>query len=205
MDIQTHEGHYPITLHREKTDFTQKTCISEEELDEIAEKHAFVLPLIFGKWSFFKENGVKDIIAKRFIRAVAGSHLSSSFPTNVRETEKKTQDMDKYTEEYFEELYGEALTPAQKGMDEALRKVYDPRLSQTMRELTNKTLGLFSVGFIDERFKDEREESMFLLQVLRKDSDLKAYIDNELNEIEKEYTQYLANVKSWKQQLGDLI
>ena len=33
--IQTHEGHYPITLHREKTDLIQKTCISEEAVHDI--------------------------------------------------------------------------------------------------------------------------------------------------------------------------
>jgi site-specific recombinase XerD len=36
-DIRTHEGHYQITMHREKTDILQRTCISEECVHDIKE------------------------------------------------------------------------------------------------------------------------------------------------------------------------
>lgn len=34
-NIQTHEGHYFIALHREKTDILQRTCLSEEAVHDI--------------------------------------------------------------------------------------------------------------------------------------------------------------------------
>jgi site-specific recombinase XerD len=36
-DIRSCEGHYPITMHREKTDVLQRTCISEEAVHDIKE------------------------------------------------------------------------------------------------------------------------------------------------------------------------
>ena len=36
-DIRTHEGHYQVTMHREKTDILQRTCISEEAVHDIKE------------------------------------------------------------------------------------------------------------------------------------------------------------------------
>jgi hypothetical protein len=36
-EIRTHEGHYQITLHREKTDVLQRTCLSEEAVHDIKE------------------------------------------------------------------------------------------------------------------------------------------------------------------------
>jgi site-specific recombinase XerD len=36
-NIRTHEGHYQITLHREKTDILQRTCMSEEAVHDIKE------------------------------------------------------------------------------------------------------------------------------------------------------------------------
>ena len=206
----------------EKYDYAEEKVKKEieETVDQIMAIHKGKFPLIFGKWNFFRENNVIDIIVKRFIRAVLGSNLP--FYTHVLEITKqqlqnaKTGHPDKELEQFMNELHGETegkkkfeeLSQAMKGIDEALKNMhtcmhaYELRVSQGMRDLTNKTLGLFSVGFVDGQFKDEKNESMFLLQVLRKDSELKAYIENELNEIEREYTQYLANVKSWKQQFG---
>jgi site-specific recombinase XerD len=36
-NIQQCEGHYPITMHREKTDVLQRTCLSEECVHDIKE------------------------------------------------------------------------------------------------------------------------------------------------------------------------
>jgi site-specific recombinase XerD len=36
-DIRTHDGHYQITMHREKTDVLQRTCLSEEAVHDIKE------------------------------------------------------------------------------------------------------------------------------------------------------------------------
>src|SRR5450759_374402 len=36
-DIRETEGHYQITMHREKTDILQRTCISEEAVHDIRE------------------------------------------------------------------------------------------------------------------------------------------------------------------------
>src|SRR3990170_7704785 len=36
-EIDKCEGHYPITLHREKTDVLQRTCLSEEAVHDIKE------------------------------------------------------------------------------------------------------------------------------------------------------------------------
>jgi hypothetical protein len=187
----------------------------EKAIDQTTVIHRDKIPLIFGKWDFFKENDVKDIIVKRFINAIWSSRLLPSL-NGAREMEQKLSTIrighlsSKENEEFEIELHGKIegrkrikeISQYQKTIVENLKELYEERVSQRMRDLINKTFGILSVGFIDKRFKDEREESMFLLQVLRKDSDLKAYIDNELNEIEKEYAQYLANIKSWKQQLG---
>jgi hypothetical protein len=71
-------------------------------------------------------------------------------------------------------------------------------LDREKHRLINNVFGLY----VHLGRPDEQEESMKLLEVIRKDSEIRTYVDNQINEIEKEYAQYLANIKSWKQILG---
>jgi DNA-binding PadR family transcriptional regulator len=185
----------------------------EDLIDQVATIHKGMLPLIFGKWGFFIESDVKHIVVKRFLSAIRSSQLLPSL-NGVREMDQELSNIrigkTKKQEEEVKELYGEI--EGRKKIKEiqerhirilkGLKELCESRVSKGMRDLHDTTFGILSVGFKNEGFKDEGEESMFLLQLLRKDVELKAYLDNEFNEIEKEYTQYLANLKSWKQELG---
>jgi len=185
----------------------------EDLIDQIAAIHKGMLPLIFGKWGFFTESDIKHIVVKRFLSAIRSSQLLPSL-NGVREMDQKLSTIrigkTKKQEEEVKELYGEI--EGRKKIKEiqerhirilkGLKELCESRVSKEMRGLHDTTFGILSVGFKNEGFKDEKEESMFLLQILRKDVELKAYLDNEFNEIEKEYAQYLANLKSWKQELG---
>jgi len=187
----------------------------EEAIDQVVSIHRDKLPLIFGKWVFFKENNIKDLIVRRFIFAIQRSRLLSS----LNGADKMNQELSamkighlsrRENEEFLIKLHGEVegkkrieeMSKHQRAIVKTLKELYEDRVSQRMRDLLNMTFGIISVDFKNKRFGDEREESTYLLKILRKDSELRAYIDNELNKIEDEHAQYLTNIKSWKQMLG---
>jgi hypothetical protein len=69
--------------------------ITKEELDIIATNHADLLPLIFGKWKFFKQNNLDDLVILRLMREAAKTPLAMhnlmvapKFPAGYSETDE---------------------------------------------------------------------------------------------------------------------
>lgn len=185
------------------------------QIDKIAKQHAEELPLIFGKWGFFQENDIRDTIIQRLRFAISLSRIPV-YAYDLKALKQKMQSVE--TGQFVKGVetrlsptdrkkYGEAGT---KELIERVVKRHTSILKSRMEEipysldrekhrLINNVFGLY---YIHPSRPDEQEESVKLLKVVRKDSEIKAYVDNEINEMEKEVTQYLANIKCWKQILG---
>jgi DNA-binding PadR family transcriptional regulator len=185
------------------------------QIDKIAKQHTEKLSLIFGKWGFFQENGIRDTIIQRLRYAISLSRIpvyaydlkalkqkmqsveTGQFVKGV-ETRLSPIDRKKYGEagakELIEKIVKRHASIVKSRMDEIPYS-----LDREKHRLINNVFGLY---YIYPSRPDELEESVKLLEVVRKDSEIRAYVDNEINEIEKEFTQNLANIKSWKQILG---
>ena len=77
-------------------------------------------------------------------------------------------------------------------------------ITQALEEKREYTLTK-SVLFDFEGFKPEQTKKFqTFLEVLKKDKDLKAFVESEFERTEKQYKTYLENIQSWKQTWNNL-
>lgn len=143
-------------------------------IDQIAEKQADKLPLIFGKWQFFINKGVRDKVAKRFEGAVL-SELWNLTKETIRFVESEE---------------------TKKGI-EIFRKEKMTSVLDLERTLTVNTL-MFSYvwppSFKLEKYYDEELE---WTKILMQDSDLADFWFKEAEELLDLYKGYVHNIESW--------
>ena len=149
-----------------------------DAIDEIAEAQSEFLPLIFGKWRFFKENKLRDVIVDRLW--LAFYDITSHFRFKdlaLRQiiVLEKAKDKDK-----------QELEKVFESMDSFMKTV-------VLNEITEKVI----FGYPDTTTIQEQQK---FLSVLRKDPDLRRYITRTLEQKERKYVKWLEHIRflrSW--------
>ncbi|RLI00110.1 hypothetical protein DRO19_00380 [Candidatus Bathyarchaeota archaeon] len=158
---------------------------SWSKIDEIARKHANLLPLIFGKWEFFEKHGLKDLIIqflRQTVERVSINLLYRLTPTlpetpSILSFREETQKVEREAEKY-----GTIIS-------EAIEEGYRYSITKSV---------LFTIP------AKKREGLLSFFSVLKKDKELNAFISSEFERLEKQYEEYLKNIRSWRKMWQEL-
>lgn len=159
-----------------------------QSIDKIAESKKDMLPLVFGKWRFFKEEHILEDVIKnlQLIAPMLWKHTVSlrHFPETlysflmidaVRKPRKlmitKTQHIQKVEVDVNRWVFGISHLP--------------------WWPIDTPSNGVERVTYV------QKQKS--LLQVLRRDPDIEKYIDAELRRNEQAFEWHKENVKSWRE------
>lgn len=172
------------------------TCLLDKKswkfIDEIANQQAEVLPLIFGKWSFFEEQGIKSDIFRRLPAALLS--ITEKWENIIRFSEWKQEPPEDFSdiEPIFQDVgYNESKIKEDIRRLQDAHKIISKPLFNPIEELTK--IVFFGLPKWD---LSSREQEVFLSK-LRKDSDLYDYIKYELYDLKEEHEFYLKNINSW--------
>lgn len=150
-------------------------------IEKISENWSELLPLILGKWRFFKAQGCEKIIAPRLLRAAKQEPSYFSLIHTPRERMS-----DKETLEFLRDLFGEREAEKhQKEMERAHESIINSLEGLVRHRITRNVLLGFELG------THSIEDQVKLLSVLKKDSELRAFVESEYESMEE-------NLKSWK-------
>jgi DNA-binding PadR family transcriptional regulator len=148
-------------------------------IDKIAKTHEMMLPLVFGKWSFFKEKGILNEVIERLQSSVV-QYWSESYTLT-------------YTARSLRELF-----LIQKG----ILDLKTPRLSPKRSELSGTDINHLFLGLdrLTSLYSStqEREKIENYLRVLREDDDLKSEVDGFIDYYDVSFAQVKENFESWK-------
>ncbi len=155
-------------------------------LDETAKVHEDKIPLVFGKWDFFKEKGILDIVIKRLRHGVIASYpfIEMTSPTEL---------------EYLES------EDAQKGYNVFEKEGLDGQGYKRNRmiirgeityALTNTVLGIEHIfGSRDEDESVYYSEQDRIINIIKDDDELHTYFINETKQKMKEHKRYVHNLE----------
>jgi len=180
-----------------------------EHIDEVVKAHSDFLPLVFGKWSFFEKSGLKKTIVERIKLAsmTLNSHKAWTFRMRsfeeMRQYEANYKEKEKEMERLAKRLFGAQahvrLTQARDGIKAIrtlARDVPDPTqdfinivfaLSMAIRYTSTHSIKYW--GFDAKKLPD-------FLSKLYKDTEIRAYITEELPNLLKIHEEYVKNFKS---------
>jgi len=148
-------------------------------LDKIAETQKTILPLIFGKWRFFEQNGVKPLIIER-LQKVARDERYEFFALAQPE-EKMDQDMLRALH-----LSASAVEKAHRIVCENADAIHQDRIT--------KNVLLFSFNPLLLREVKAQQE---LLSMLKRDKELKTFVKKQYEQIKARYKFDLANIETF--------
>lgn len=181
-------------------------CLRHEEswrsIDQIAEAQKTMLPLIFGKWNFFKKENILDEIIRRFKKVVRflweGMTTIVVIPTGIREAQK---------------LWNGKLNQLVRAEDKTFRRKRAVQVAGFVfgiHRLRLLTLNIPSQIHGDPRVQKMLkeieplvEEQKSLLLVLQREAELKKYIEWLLQNMESDFRLELENVESWRKWFQD--
>lgn len=172
------------------------TCLLDKRtwkyIDEIAKRRADELPLIFGKWKFFDDQGIKNEILERLPGALF--NISKSWEDLVRISEWKTEPPEDYSD--VEKLFrllnyskSEILEQIQT-LQDSHRTVSKPIFDPEGELIKTVVFGLPEWGI------SASEQENFLSKI-KKDSELYEYIRTALYDLKEENEFFLKNICSW--------
>jgi hypothetical protein len=163
--------------------------ITLERVEKIADAYPDSLPLIFGKWKLFRKYQVRPLIFDRFASSLLYlpdrlSEMSQETISIMQKVPKQMSTGEKLP--YGYKRHHEMIAPVLRdriradGMDDLDSVNHNVFLEPAdALELSNAQLRLFSV--------------------LKKDEDLKAYVNEDFERIERVFLGYLQNIRIWKQ------
>lgn len=174
-----------------------------EKIDLVVEKQKHLLPLIFGKWQFFEENGFKEFVADRLKIAVRRrieklTDIWVLFDSFGFEEKLSYREREKLRLKAFELLetaqkaLGKKSTPAEekllkvKAQENEWNKLTDMNGAE---EISDYALFAFEPG--TEQVED-------FLMSLQKDKELREFITAKFEQYEKEKENQLLKLRSWK-------
>ena len=160
-----------------------QTLMFEEawrHIDKIAYKQADKIPLIFGKWSFFIEKGVRNMIVRRCMDATC-VFLVELTQTWIRVFRSPQEEKGKIIIE---------------AVPDKLQKVSREH-REFVRRLTNRVLGLeVHPVYLPPK---ERNEVKQLIQISREDPELHSYYKKGLTAMDQEETKIYENLRAWRE------
>ena len=168
------------------------TCLRYQQawqsIDKIAGSKKDMLPLVFGKWRFFKKERILDDIIQnlQLVASILWKHTVSlrHFP---------------------ETLYGFLVIDAvRKPRKLIVTKTLNIQKSEV--NVNRLVFGIYHLAWwpidtpsngVERMWSVQKQKS--LLQVLRRDPDIEKYIDAELRHNEQAFERHKENVKSWRE------
>lgn len=158
------------------------------DIDKVAQNYRDLLPLIFGEWQFYIDNGLHDEIISRLQAAVLG--LSKEFGADWYRI--VMADRSKALKVYLQKMKDK----------EKARQIWG-RFRRAAPTLTNRVLGLDSFLFLGEGANAESTEWTFISKLIQ-NIRLQKYLDNEFqfwtDEAEKEHEK-AKSILVWYQKL----
>jgi hypothetical protein len=164
-----------------------------EQIDRIAKQNASKLPFLFGKWEFFKKEGLRDLMA-----SLIQDHLNIvSFRmkklSNDEHARKQGDIKFKVFLEAFYKDQAEAKYKEAKELNEELLKsIINVNFSQ------NLIYEYVFFGLLYLKDQEGRRSRSNILPIWMKDPELKAYLTKKLADLEEDYTNALQDIKKWK-------
>lgn len=155
-------------------------------LDETAQVHLDKIPLVFGKWDFFKEKGVLDIVLKRLRHGVITLYPSMKMASPI--------DFKYLESENAQKVY-DALE--KEGLDgqsyKRNRMIIQDEISYA---LTNTVLGIEHIyGSRDEDESVYYSEQDRIINIIKDDDELHTYFINATRQKIKEHKRYVYNLE----------
>ena len=159
-----------------------------EAIDALANNFPHLVPLVFGKWSLFEKAGVKDIVVGNLKKAI--EDMPNPFYSVVILPDLKPGRGMKAIDELLPLImpkeaaarWKEELTTCLEGITNAVVEIKTDRITKMV---------LFT-------FNDAQQFSIFL-KIACEDKDLWEFYDKAFSETEKQYEDYLKNIRSWSQ------
>jgi len=175
-------------------------------IDEIAKCQREHLPLIFGEWKFFNNEGIIEEIIIRFKSAllkIAPGFIS--YISHSRQYLKKEPElMLFYSHSRFIkklEKLGVDLSTIKKQIHSIQKALNQSKKFQEslLKEEVKKLYDIVFFGLPEWRFTDEkRKEQIAFISVLKKNDNIRKFMIDRLEVLEKEYKTYLRNIRSWR-------
>ena len=146
-----------------------------EMVDELAKKNKSLLPLVFGKWDFFKKHKLIPYVTTRL------EYASKMQP------------------DYLESMIPEtALGPNSQNKKEIAEAT---KIMGSFRKFAIES-GLhrwyFHVFFVTGSEPEDAILQVKLFSILKKDRDLRIFIDSEFDYWQHHYEKYLSNLMTWR-------
>ena len=157
--------------------------------DRLASRHSDFLPLIFGKWQFFKDNGLEDFIIESLKQVLY--NLPDNLDLLITESEEKRglEIMDIiYTPEAASKMVKEiedAKNKILEGIEGIAEEEFPYRITKSILLSEGQTV-------TDDQYRH-------FLDVLTKDKELRDFYDSVLSRAEEQYQAYLMRLQSWRQ------
>jgi hypothetical protein len=163
------------------------------QIEAIAMQNASKLPLIFGKWEFFKKEKIDKPITTMMEEylIVLSWQLKKLLEDKTARQEGKEKDM-----VMLRTLYGDQ---AERKYSE-IQEQNDKLLDCSFKIQTSQDIIYRHIFFGPPYGKDEggrRLRSSFM-PIWMKDPELKAYLTVKLVELEQDYTKILQDIQKWK-------
>ena len=156
--------------------------IDWKHIDTVVNNYAEMEPLLFGKWGFFEEKGIKNVIIQRLQAAVVYFQLQRG---------KKWYRIQEGPSEENVKILVET-----KGKETAERALW--RHKQIVGNLTDSVLG-FNL-YLHPKNEDERvKEEMRVLQILSEDQDIKRYLQKQIKFWKETYSNIWNNVLGFEE------
>ena len=155
---------------------------SLDVIDKIAETQKGILPLIFGKWRFFEQNGVKPLIVER-LQEVARDERSMFFAL--------TRPEEKYNPIAVEGIFRNKKLQLEKisgTINEVAAVINQVRIA--------KNVLFFSLFSSNPLLTGEAKDQWELLSVLKKDKELKTFVKEQYEQIRDQYKSHLTNIEN---------
>ena len=164
------------------------------QLDDLAKNQSEVLPLIFGKWQFFEDKKIKNIVIRRL------SHTTHYIENSIRrmfsimdlnEQHHKLKDYLKIQKDDIKDTfksvgYSEGIDHFSKASENMIKASYDPEVNPLKIEeeariiINNLVFGLAGMVFgLTGPLLDPVTGEKYLLK-LCDDQDIQSYIKNEI-------------------------
>ena len=173
------------------------------KIDKIARKHANLLPLIFGKWEFFEKHGLKNLIIEFLRKTIQNESPKLAYRLLTFETLKVKREKGKTENQmildFLTQIFGSKKV-AERRLSE-IRKAGE-KISDAIEEMCRDDITRFVLWELPSSLESlEKYGSEFFpkfLSILKKDKELSSFISSEFERLEKQYEEYLKNIRSWK-------
>jgi len=158
-------------------------------IDTIAKNYTEMEPLVFGKWNFFDNNGIRNLIIQRLQAAVVYFQLQQG--------KEWYRIQEGPSEEDIKILVGT------KGKEIAEKTLWSHK--QIVGNLTDSVLGFnLYLHPKNENLQAIVEEEKRVLQILSQDSDIKEYLQKQIRFWEETEQAICNNIHAWKQWFNTL-